>query len=178
MKNDVVLHAAGGVLGGAIGTALMLKGMKASQKLPERLKPTQVRRDPGEFMVSRVEQLRREPLPRALRDGLAQGMHWAYGAANGALFGLLTSRIRLRSLRTALLAGAAMGATVWAIGYAGWLPATRLTPPVWRQGGRHVAVSALGHVVFGMVCATPILLLERREMTAPWWRRALRRLPR
>ncbi|WP_438025268.1 hypothetical protein [Sorangium sp. So ce233] len=174
----MIVHAAGGVLGGTVGTALMLQGMKASQRLPERLKPPPVREDPGEFMVARVEQLRGEPLPRTLRDALAKGMHWGYGVTNGALFGLATSRIHLRTVRAALLAGAAMGTAVWAIGYIGWLPAAKLTPPVWRQGARHVAVSVLGHMAFGIVSAIPILLLDRKGLTEPWWRRALQRITR
>ncbi|AUX23803.1 uncharacterized protein SOCEGT47_043330 [Sorangium cellulosum] len=177
MKHDAIVHAAGGVLGGTVGTALMLKGMKASQKLPERLKPPPVRRDPGEFMVSRVEQLRGAPLRRGLHDALARGMHWGYGATSGALFGLATSRLRLRTLPAALLAGSVMGTAVWAVGYIGWLPAAKLTPPVWRQGARRVAVSVLGHMAFGIVSAIPVLLLDRRR-AEPWWRRALKRIAR
>jgi hypothetical protein len=178
MRDNLIFHTASGALGGAVGTALLLKGMKASQKLPERLKPTPVRRDPGEFMISKVEELRGKPLPRALRDSLARGLHWGYGISGGTLLGLVTSRVHVRTLPKALLAGALMGTAVWAIGYIGWLPAAKLTPPLPRQGVRHVAVSVFGHVLFGVVSAIPILLLDRTARVEPWWKRAWRRVVR
>src|SRR5690349_19009278 len=104
MRDTLMSHGAAGVLGGAMGTALVIRGRKASQKLPERLRPTPVRKDPGEFMVSKIEQLRGKPLPRALRDVVAHGMHWGYGMTNGLVFGLVTSRRHLRTLPSALLA--------------------------------------------------------------------------
>ncbi|MDI1480281.1 hypothetical protein [Polyangium sp. y55x31] len=174
MRDDAISHVTAGVVGGAVGTALMQRGMKASQRLPERLRPPAVRKDPGEFMVSKLEELRGRPLPRALRDVVAQGLHWGYGVTGGVVLGLATSRRHIPTLPSALLAGATMGTAIWAVGYAGWLPATKLTPPLGRQGARHVAVSVLGHVVFGIVAAAPIFLLDRKA--EPGWKRVLRRL--
>jgi hypothetical protein len=178
MRDNLISHAASGALGGAIGTGILLQGMKASRKLPERLKPTQVRMDPGEFMVSKVEELRGKPLPRTVRDVLARGMHWGYGTTSGALLGIVTSRLHLRTIPSALLAGPALGTAVWATGYAVWLPAAKLAPPLPRQGGRHVAISILGHVVFGVISAIPVLLLDRSARAEPWWKRAWRSVTR
>jgi hypothetical protein len=175
MRDNMVFHTVSGALGGALGTALMRKGVKASQRLPERFKPTAVRRDPGEFMVAKVEELCGKPLPRRLREALASGLPWGYGVTAGALLGLCTRRSGLRTASSALLAGAALGTALWAVGYAGWLPATKLTPPLQRQGGRHVAVSLLTHILFGVVSAIPLLLLDRKARVEPWWKRAWRR---
>lgn len=151
--------------------------MKATQKLPIRLQPTQPRKDPGEFMVMKLEQFRGKPLGRTLRDVVVQGLPWGYGMMSGLALGILTSRQHVPTVGSALLTGAAAGAGVWAVGYVGWLPATKLTPPVTRQGGRHIAVSLLGHVAFGLVAVAPILLVDRRTHR-PLWKRALRQFIR
>lgn len=174
MRDTAISHATAGVLGGAVGTALLQRGMKASQRLPERLRPPPVRKDPGEFMVSKLEELRGEPLPRGLRDFLAQGMHWGYGLTGGLVLGLVTSRRHIPTLPSALLAGATMGTAIWAVGYAGWLPAAKLTPPLHRQGAPHIVVSVLGHLAFGLVAVAPIFLLDRK--VEPRFRRVLRRI--
>lgn len=177
MRDDMMTHATAGVLGGVVGTALLRQGLKASAKLPVRLQPTQVRKDPGDFMVMKLEEFRGKPLPRPVRDLIAQGLHWGYGMTGGLVLGLATSRRHVPTLPAALLAGAALGAGVWAVGYAGWLPAAKLTPPLLRQGGRHIAMSVLGHVAFGLVAVAPILLLDRNRHQ-PLWKRALRRVLR
>ncbi len=177
MRDNMMAHATAGVLGGAVGTVLLKQGLKASSKLPIRLQPTQVRKDPGEFMVMKLEQLRGKPLRRPVRDLLVQGLHWGYGMTSGLVLGLATSRRHVPTLPSALFAGAALGAGVWAIGYAGWLPAAKLAPPLTRQGGRHIAMSVLGHVAFGLVAVAPILLLDRKAHQ-PLWKRALRTILR
>jgi hypothetical protein len=177
MRDGFVSHAAGGVLGGAMGTLFMMNGMKrVGRRLPERLKPTPVRRDPAELMVARMEALHGHPLPRRLHDGLASSLHWAYGIGWGGLLGLATARRPMRSPRDALLAGAALGTLVWAVGYAGWLPATHLTPPLHRQGSRHAATSLIAHVAYGVVSALPILALDRILRRERGWKRRLRAL--
>lgn len=175
MRDDMMSHATAGALGGAVGTAVLMRAMKASELLPIRLRPPQPRRDPGEFIVGKIERVRGKPLHRGARDALVQGMHWGYGVTSGLLLGLVTSRRHVRSVPSALFAGAAMGTAVWAVGYAGWLPATKLLPPVTRQGGRHVAASILGHVAFGLIAVAPILFVDRRAKRSIW-RRALHRL--
>lgn len=168
MHDNVMTHATAGIVGGVLGTAILMKGMKASSALPLRLQPTHVRQDPGEFMVTKLEQYRGKPLSRTARDALVQGLHWGYGMTGGLVLGLATSRKHVPTLSSALVAGAAIGAGVWAVGYAGWLPATKLTPPVTRQGGVHIATSLLGHIVFGMGAVAPIFLLDRRKRRFPW----------
>lgn len=177
MRENTVTHAAGGAVGGALGTMFLLRAMKASRRLPERLKPTMPRKDPGDFMVSKVEELSGRPLPQRAHDALAQAMHFGYGTTAGTLLGLLTTRRRLRTLGEAALAGSLLGTAIWAVGYAGWLPRAKLTPPVGMQGARHVAVSVAGHVAFGVVSALPLLLVDRAlgRRRKPWYLRALGR---
>jgi hypothetical protein len=177
MHNGFGSHAAGGVLGGAMGTLVMRQGLRqVARRLPERLMPTPIRRDPAELVVDRLETMRRRPLTRKAHDALVGALHYAPGIGYGALFGLATARHKLRSVRGALLAGAALGTVVWAVSYGGVLPATRLTPPVHRQGVRHAGAALLAHVAYGLVSALPILVLDRVIPREPAWKRALRAL--
>ena len=54
-----------------------------------------------------------------------------------------------------LFDGTLLGLGVWAAGYLGWLPATGLMPPVWKQRARQVWAPGVEHVVYGLatVCA-------------------------
>lgn len=179
MRNGFVSHTAGGALGGIVGTMFMMRASRqASHKLPERLKPTATRRDPGDFLVRQIEELRGRPLPREAHERIAGALHWAYGIGWGGLLGLGLSvaHRKVRSLPAAVLVGSGLGAAVWAVGYAGWLPALRLTPPVTRQGGRHVLTSLLMHVGYGIVATVPLLVLDAVVQPEPRWRRLARRL--
>ena len=175
MRDDAMVHATAGIVGGALGTAMLMQGLKVSANLPIRLRPTMARQDPGDFMVMKLEHYRGKPLSRPARERIAQGLRWGYGMTSGLVLGLATSRRHVSTLRSAILAGTALGVGVWAVGYAGWLPATKLTPPLLRQGGRHIAVSVLGHIAFGLVAVAPILWVDRRSRR-PLWKRALSRL--
>lgn len=163
MRDDMIVHATAGILGGALGTALLRRGVKASAALPLRLQPTHLRQDPGAFMVTRLEQYRGKPLSRTVRDVVGQGLHWGYGMTSGLVLGLVTSRRHVRTSASALFVGAALGVGVWAVGYAGWLPALKLAPPLTRQGGSHIAVSILCHVAFGIITVAPIFGIDRRR---------------
>jgi len=173
MRDGFGVHTAEGALGGAIGTLFLDRMMRATHRLPEKLKPTATREHPGEFVVSRAERLLGRPLDAPGRERLVQGLHWAYGIAWGGLFGLLTARMRIRRLGEALLSGAALGSAVWAVGYAGWLPLARLTPPVQRQGARHAGMSLVTHIAYGVASAVPLYLMDRIFRKRPWYERAL-----
>jgi len=179
MRDGFVSHTATGALGGALGTLFLTRGMRMSRRLPERIKPPPVRRDPGDFLIKKVEELRGRPLPRGVHDSLAEGLHWAYGIAWGAALGLTTSSVQIKSARDAALAGTAMGTAVWATGYVVGLPAMRLTPPVHRQGLMHVATSLVAHIAFGIVATLPILAYDKvqtkRRRRLPSWLRAIER---
>jgi hypothetical protein len=50
-----------------------------------------------------------------------------------------------------LLDGLILGASAWAAGYLGWLPAMGLMRPVWRQNAPQAFAPAAEHAVYGMV---------------------------
>jgi hypothetical protein len=87
--------------------------------------------------------------------------HFAFGGACGALFGLAHEvwRVRapstsgVRGHRTPLLAGLAFGTAVWAVSYAGWVPAFGIMPaPQDDRPGRPTSM-VVAHWVFGGVLA-------------------------
>jgi hypothetical protein len=173
MHDGFGVHTAEGVLGGALGTLFMRGATRISRRLPSRLLPTRPRQDPADVLVKKLEELRGRPLPWAVHEGVAQGLHWAYGIAWGGLFGLVTTHVRIRTIGDAAKAGAALGGAVWAIEDVCVLPLLRLTPPVHRQGGRHVAASLLEHIAYGVASALPIYMADRVTRRRPWYERVL-----
>ncbi len=172
MRDGFMVHGVEGALGGAIGTLLAKKSAMLAQRLPLRFTPTDTRADPGDFVLSRLEGLFRRALSRRVHDRIVAGLPWAYGIAWGSLLGIAVAGLRVHTARKTLLAGAGMGALVWAVGYAGWLPRAGLTRPVLRQGAGHVTTSLLTHVLFGVAAAWPIAFVDQaRRRRRPWWQR-------
>jgi hypothetical protein len=73
--------------------------------------------------------------------------HFGYGAGLGTLF-QLGSRV---VPGPAPLRGALFGAAVWAVSYAGWLPAVGLMPPPGRDRPGRQASTLVAHLIFGAV---------------------------
>lgn len=171
---NVMQSTAAGAFGGLLSTALLRRSLRASKKLPEAIAPTKPAEDPGEHMVSKAEQIGGAELPRPVHETAAHGLHYAYGTTFPTLLGAVAPRFTRWT--QPLAAGAVLGGLVWAIGYAGWLPATGLTPPLRRQG-KHVLMDVVGHVLYGIASAGPIAILvaARRRRRGARWLRALRR---
>jgi hypothetical protein len=84
-------------------------------------------------------------LPTVARVSLTAAEHVGFGAAAGAVYGLVSHVARPNAV-TGLLAG--LG--VWAMSYAGWLPAAQLMPaPHKDEPGRQAAV-VLAHIAYGV----------------------------
>lgn len=151
----------GGAIGGAVGTAFMKTGMQMSDRLPERLQPPAMSRDPGDFLVEKLEQRRGQPLSETNHKRAASGLHWLYGVSWGTALGAAGPALGMASMGKAAAAGAAMGAGVWAAGYAGWLPRANLTPSLREQSAGAIASSLTSHIAYGVLTAVPIFLVNR-----------------
>jgi hypothetical protein len=160
MRN-VMLKLAAGAVGGAAATYLMMKSMALSQKLPERMKPAMPSSDPGHFMVSQGEKLVGALSPK-VHSGAAQGLHWAYGISWPVGLAALSGVLGLRSTGKTIAAGALLGAVVWAVGYAGWMPFAGLTPHVHRVPLAKNASGLASHVAYGAIAALPLALTAPR----------------
>lgn len=87
------------------------------------------------------------PIEPADRAATAAGSHLLYGAAAGVLYGLIQDELRL----PAIPAGVGFGIAVWGFGYLGWLPATHLLPPPWRQQPGDALTPVAAHLAYGVV---------------------------
>jgi hypothetical protein len=86
-----------------------------------------------------------------VNDAAATVAHLGFGAAAGALFGLLRRRVRLPISPVAQ--GIGYGLLVYAASYDGWIPAIHIMPaPENDRPGRQPSMAA-AHVVYGAVLA-------------------------
>ena len=80
-------------------------------------------------------------------EGRAQALalHFAVGAAAGALYGPLAERLR----PAPVLGGVAYGMAVWTAGYLGILPSLGLLRPATEHPPRRTALMIAAHIVWG-----------------------------
>lgn len=85
----------------------------------------------------------------AQQDALATLLHFGFGAAAGAGFGVVApGRVVVR-----VPAGMAYGAAIWGVSYLGWVPALGIMAPAHRdRADRQVAMLA-GHLIYGATLA-------------------------
>ena len=128
-----------GAAAGAVATAAMSAVMLAAGRagLMGRQPPEAIVRQAGRLTAG-------EPRGR-LADVLAVGAHLAFGAGTGAAYALLP-----RSARPALR-GMAAGELVYAVSYAGWVPALGALPAADRDRPPRQVVMATAHLVYGAV---------------------------
>ena len=92
--------------------------------------------------------------------------HVSYGAAMGAAYGVIAGRTHRRAGRNHLprsvAQGVAWGLAVWALSYAGWLPAAGILPPPHRRSARRNTVIIGSHVVWGAVLGALTDQMRRR----------------
>ena len=86
--------------------------------------------------------------PRPVRSLAAAANHLAFGMACGALYASLG---RARRFAPEPIPGILFGTLVWAVSYAGWVPAARILPPPQDDDPRRVATMIGAHVVYGAV---------------------------
>lgn len=89
---------------------------------------------------------------------LAWMAHLAFGAAAGALHAM--PRRAPRPMARAAAEGAAFGAVVWLVSYAGWIPALSILPPPQKDRRGRPTSMIVAHLVFGAVAG---VLAERRR---------------
>lgn len=140
---------AGGAAAGAVATVVLQPLRTATAKRYPASKPP-IRQEPGEFMVEQAERAlpRRvqTQIPKRAEEMAAKSLALGYGMTFGAAYALVR-----RNPGNVLLDGAALGIVTWAAGYAGWLPAMKLMPPVTQQRPQQIAAPILQHIVFGVV---------------------------
>src|SRR5581483_6728568 len=103
-----------GALAGLAGTMILQAARGAQQKKLPRATPP-IQRDPGEFMIKKVEQI----LPERARARISKGLEsigaMSLGIGYGTTFGSAYAALRRRP-RNVLAEGAALGIASWAVG--------------------------------------------------------------
>jgi hypothetical protein len=85
-------------------------------------------------------------------------MHWGYGLAWGAQYGIVAGS--LKKVRPGY--GLALGPVVFASGYV-ILPLAKLYKPIWEYDGPTLAKDLSAHLVYGVVTAEVFRALARRR---------------
>lgn len=79
------------------------------------------------------------------QDALATLLHFGFGAAAGAGFGVVAPRrVTIR-----VPAGMAYGAAIWGVSYLGWVPALGIMAPAHRDRSDRQAMMLAAHLVYG-----------------------------
>lgn len=128
-----------GAIAGFVATAAMTAAMTSlHRRLPKEqrypLPPKEI-----------TQQTLPAPSDQNVRD-TAMAAHFAYGAATGALVGML-------SPRPGNATGAAAGLVVWAGSYLGWVPAFSILKPATEHPMRRNALMISVHLVWGVATA-------------------------
>lgn len=138
-----------GAVAGSVATGAMSAFMLAAGRAGR------VGRQPPEAIVRRAGQVAgHEPRGRTA-DLLAAVAHLLFGAGTGAAYALLPPP------RSPAGRGTVVSLLVYAVSYAGWVPALGALPPADRDRPDRQAVMAAAHVIYGVVLG----LLDAR------WRR-------
>lgn len=145
-----------GLLSGLVATAAMSAVMLAAQKagLLGHMPPRKI----SDRLLDAAGVRRKTPEPA--RRALGAVLHFAFGGVCGAVFGLAravsvarASDGSARRRRAPVLAGLAYGTAIWAVSYAGWVPALGIMPmPHADRPGRPSSM-VLAHWVFGATLA-------------------------
>jgi hypothetical protein len=98
-----------------------------------------------------VLNLRALPAPARISVKLVQ--HVGFGALCGAGYGLATTK-----LPPTAITGVLTGLGVWAVNYAGWLPAAHIMPPPHNDETGRQGTLLLAHMVYGLALG---LLMKR-----------------
>jgi hypothetical protein len=159
--------AAGGLLAGAVGTAVMdavlyaryRRGGGKDAPLAWEFPPTENWEQataPGQVVKRVIEGFTQRPLPdRWARTATIAG-HWAFGSASGAAYGVVAGSLR----HPKPAAGLPFGAAVWALGYV-VLPQAGLYQPIWKYDVETLAKDLTAHLAYGLGTATTFWLLAR-----------------
>lgn len=126
-----------GVSSGVVATAVMTLGLAGARSvglLGEPPPRTLTRRMLGRMGIR---------LGKKSLDVAASLSHVAYGAACGALYGLVARR------RAGVASGALFGLSVWAVSYQAWIPAMGLMPPPTHDRPGRPTAMVLAHLLFG-----------------------------
>lgn len=169
-RNVTPLGALGrGLAAGLVGTAVMT----LAQTLPAKLQSSggegqddaaEQPRDPWAQASAPAKVARRvtegvfhQEVPPERIPLLTHGMHWTYGTAWGAVYGLAQGSLHAPTLRHGLVFGTA----VWAMSYVQLVPMGLYEPP-WKYAPKDIAMEVGYHLAYGAGVAGAFRVLNGR----------------
>ncbi len=166
MHTSIVSAAARGLIAGAIGTAGMdtllfsryRRGGGQSKfgdwESSAGLSSWDDAPAPAHVGKRIYEALSGRGLPPARARFVNNFMHWAFGMANGAQYGIVARGL----MRPRIRYGVPFGATVWGSGYV-ILPLMGLYEPIWKYDRESLANDLSAHLVYGLGTAAALRVL-------------------
>lgn len=140
--------AVSGVVGTAALTAVMMGAPAIAKQLGVGAAAPDAAQPAADFAGKVAEGVLDTSVGDATKQVGGQLVHWSYGAAWGALYGIVQSSVKLPHL----LHGTIFGGIVAVVATTA-LPAMRLTPPPTQQPASMSGNQALSHMVYGWVTA-------------------------
>jgi hypothetical protein len=144
LEQPLLSEALAGAVSGLIATVPMTVAMLVIQRmLPRRQQTTLEPRRVSDDMLRKANL--HDDISEEGKEQFSVAAHFGYGAGVGTIYALAEPFMPLpRGLR-----GPAYALAVWAVSYAGWLPAVKtLPPPQKRPAGRNLLLIA-SHLVWG-----------------------------
>jgi TctA family transporter len=149
-----VRAAIDGTIGGVIGAVPMSVAMLAARRMGL------MGRQPPERITQKIFfRGKRRPRNADMRNRVASLLHFAFGGAVGAVFGVMQRRLPHRA--NPAFTGLLFGAFVWATSYLGWLPALGLMPYAHRERPDRPIVMVVVHLIFGATLGAVVGWLGR-----------------
>ncbi len=143
-----------GSLGGTIATMVMSLAMLALRRAG------QMSELPPERITAQLLDAADAPGGQRTRDVVAALLHFLFGIAGGALFGVLQRALRPRTALPVEIQGLVFAGLVWLVSYMGWIPLLGLMPPATRDEPRRPGAMVLAHGLYGAVLG---VIVERRS---------------
>lgn len=84
-------------------------------------------------------------LSSSRRADLAMISHFGFGLASGVLYALTEGKLKAPPI----LKGSLFGLSVWAVSYAGWIPAIGFRASAFRMPARRNALMIFAHLIWG-----------------------------
>ena len=112
--------------------------------------------DPGKFAKQVIEGLTQRELPDRWAWPVSTAMHWGYGSAAAALYGIVCGSLR----EPHPVYGLPFGVAVWAGGYV-ILPEAMIYKPIWEYDVKTLARDLGGHLAYGAGTGTAFWLFAK-----------------
>jgi ribose/xylose/arabinose/galactoside ABC-type transport system permease subunit len=146
-----------GAIAGVGATVVMSAAMLAARRagLTGMLPPERI-------AEAAIEETTDRPAGAEERTLVASVTHLGFGAAAGAVFGVIRHATGIRG-PVASVAGALLFANlVYVTSYQGWVPALRIMPPASRDDTGRVGTMVVAHWIYGAVLGALAWVLGRR----------------